>query len=102
MPEGKNKAWEEVWTTPKCRDSQAPMGNHKSLLGNRTCPRGKENHNTCLVIVYRFRKSVRCLPCHKEDTGMNTELKEQLLNKVLVPYDVFGETTNDITPNGVR
>ncbi|MBW0476747.1 hypothetical protein O181_016462 [Austropuccinia psidii MF-1] len=31
-------------------------------------PGGKENFNACLIIVDRFRKSVRCLPCHKEDT----------------------------------
>ncbi|MBW0544271.1 hypothetical protein O181_083986 [Austropuccinia psidii MF-1] len=35
---------------------------------------GKENFNSCLIIVDRFRKSVRCLPCHKEDTAMDTAL----------------------------
>ncbi|MBW0550994.1 hypothetical protein O181_090709 [Austropuccinia psidii MF-1] len=29
-------------------------------------PGGKENFNACLIIVDRFRKSMRCLPCHKE------------------------------------
>ncbi|MBW0465352.1 hypothetical protein O181_005067 [Austropuccinia psidii MF-1] len=33
-------------------------------------PGGKENLNACLIIVDRFSKSVRCLPCHKEDTAM--------------------------------
>ncbi|MBW0560086.1 hypothetical protein O181_099801 [Austropuccinia psidii MF-1] len=37
-------------------------------------PGGKENLNPCLIIVDRFRKSVRCLPCHKEDTAMDTAL----------------------------
>ncbi|MBW0479592.1 hypothetical protein O181_019307 [Austropuccinia psidii MF-1] len=37
-------------------------------------PGGKENYNSCLIIVYRFRKSMRCLPCHKEDTAMDTAL----------------------------
>ncbi|MBW0516096.1 hypothetical protein O181_055811 [Austropuccinia psidii MF-1] len=37
-------------------------------------PGGKENCNACLIIVYRCRKSVRCLPCHKEDTAMDTAL----------------------------
>ncbi|MBW0477433.1 hypothetical protein O181_017148 [Austropuccinia psidii MF-1] len=37
-------------------------------------PGGKEHYNACLVIVDRFRKSSRCLPCHKEDTGMDTAL----------------------------
>ncbi|MBW0545105.1 hypothetical protein O181_084820 [Austropuccinia psidii MF-1] len=37
-------------------------------------PGGKENFNSFLIIVYRFSKSVRCLPCHKEDTAMDTAL----------------------------
>ncbi|MBW0523706.1 hypothetical protein O181_063421 [Austropuccinia psidii MF-1] len=37
-------------------------------------PGGKENFNACLIIVDRFRKSMRCLPCHKEDTAMDTAL----------------------------
>ncbi|MBW0530684.1 hypothetical protein O181_070399 [Austropuccinia psidii MF-1] len=37
-------------------------------------PGGKENFNACLIIVDRFRKSMRCLPCHKEDTAMDTDL----------------------------
>ncbi|MBW0486344.1 hypothetical protein O181_026059 [Austropuccinia psidii MF-1] len=35
-------------------------------------PGGKENFNAYLIIVDRFRKSIMCLPCHKEDTAMNT------------------------------
>ncbi|MBW0504777.1 hypothetical protein O181_044492 [Austropuccinia psidii MF-1] len=37
-------------------------------------PGGKENFNAFLIIVDRFSKSVRCLPCHKEDTAMDTAL----------------------------
>ncbi|MBW0510424.1 hypothetical protein O181_050139 [Austropuccinia psidii MF-1] len=37
-------------------------------------PGGKENFNTCLIIVDRLRKSVKFLPCHKEDTEMDTAL----------------------------
>ncbi|MBW0536212.1 hypothetical protein O181_075927 [Austropuccinia psidii MF-1] len=37
-------------------------------------PGGKENSNACLVIVDRYRKSVRCLPFHKEDTAMGKSL----------------------------
>ncbi|MBW0492637.1 hypothetical protein O181_032352 [Austropuccinia psidii MF-1] len=37
-------------------------------------PGGKENFNACLIILDRFRKMVRCLPCHKEDTEMDTAL----------------------------
>ncbi|MBW0471998.1 hypothetical protein O181_011713 [Austropuccinia psidii MF-1] len=34
-------------------------------------PGGKENFNACLIIVDRLSKSLRCLPCHKEDTAMD-------------------------------
>ncbi|MBW0476662.1 hypothetical protein O181_016377 [Austropuccinia psidii MF-1] len=37
-------------------------------------PGVKENYNAFLIIVDRFSKSVRCLPCHKEDTDMDTAL----------------------------
>ncbi|MBW0548889.1 hypothetical protein O181_088604 [Austropuccinia psidii MF-1] len=37
-------------------------------------PEGKENFNACLVIVDRYSKIVRLLPCHKEDTAMDTAL----------------------------
>ncbi|MBW0582865.1 hypothetical protein O181_122580 [Austropuccinia psidii MF-1] len=37
-------------------------------------PGGKENYNACLIIVDRFSNSMRCLPCHKEDTAMYAAL----------------------------
>ncbi|MBW0506072.1 hypothetical protein O181_045787 [Austropuccinia psidii MF-1] len=37
-------------------------------------PWGKESFNVCLIIVDRFSKSMRCLPCHKEDKSMDTAL----------------------------
>ncbi|MBW0463014.1 hypothetical protein O181_002729 [Austropuccinia psidii MF-1] len=37
-------------------------------------PGGKQSFNSCLVIVDRYSKSVRCLACHKEDTAMDTYL----------------------------
>ncbi|MBW0508410.1 hypothetical protein O181_048125 [Austropuccinia psidii MF-1] len=35
-------------------------------------PGGKENFNACLVIVDRYSKRLRFLPCHKGDTAMDT------------------------------
>ncbi|MBW0490187.1 hypothetical protein O181_029902 [Austropuccinia psidii MF-1] len=37
-------------------------------------PGGKENFNACLVIVDRYRKCVRCLPCNKKHTEMDKSL----------------------------
>ncbi|MBW0489293.1 hypothetical protein O181_029008 [Austropuccinia psidii MF-1] len=36
--------------------------------------RGRGNFNAFLDIVDRFGKGVRCLPCHKEDTAIDTAL----------------------------
>ncbi|MBW0593732.1 hypothetical protein O181_133447 [Austropuccinia psidii MF-1] len=35
-------------------------------------PGGKESFNAFLIVVDSFSKSVRCLPCHKDDTAMDT------------------------------
>ncbi|MBW0478574.1 hypothetical protein O181_018289 [Austropuccinia psidii MF-1] len=37
-------------------------------------PGGKGSFNACLIIVDRFRKSMRFLPFHKEDKAMDTAL----------------------------
>ncbi|MBW0545423.1 hypothetical protein O181_085138 [Austropuccinia psidii MF-1] len=37
-------------------------------------PGGKENFNSCLVIVDSYIKSVRCFLFHKEDTAIHTAL----------------------------
>ncbi|MBW0530316.1 hypothetical protein O181_070031 [Austropuccinia psidii MF-1] len=37
-------------------------------------PGGKENLNACLVIVNRYSKISMFLPCHKEETAINTAL----------------------------
>ncbi|MBW0542280.1 hypothetical protein O181_081995 [Austropuccinia psidii MF-1] len=37
-------------------------------------PSGDKSYNTCLVIVDRYRKTPIFLPCHKDDTAMDTAL----------------------------
>ncbi|MBW0490233.1 hypothetical protein O181_029948 [Austropuccinia psidii MF-1] len=37
-------------------------------------PRGERSYNACLVIVDRFSKTPIFLPCHKDDTAMDTAL----------------------------
>ncbi|MBW0467650.1 hypothetical protein O181_007365 [Austropuccinia psidii MF-1] len=37
-------------------------------------PGGKKNFNAYLIMVVRFRKSVRCLPCHKQNKALDTAL----------------------------
>ncbi|MBW0511681.1 hypothetical protein O181_051396 [Austropuccinia psidii MF-1] len=56
-------------------------------------PGGKENFNACLIIVDRFSHSVRCLPCHKEDTAMDTSLLfwTNILPTCGVPKIIIGD-----------
>ncbi|MBW0476809.1 hypothetical protein O181_016524 [Austropuccinia psidii MF-1] len=49
-------------------------------------PGGKENFNAFLVIVDRYSTSVRCVPCHKEDKEMKTDLL--FWNNIISTYGV--------------
>ncbi|MBW0461948.1 hypothetical protein O181_001663 [Austropuccinia psidii MF-1] len=37
-------------------------------------PRGKDSFNAFLVVLDRYSKSVKCLPCHKKDTEMDKDI----------------------------
>ncbi|MBW0547107.1 hypothetical protein O181_086822 [Austropuccinia psidii MF-1] len=60
-------------------------------------PGGKENFNACLIIVDRFRKSIKCLPCHKEDKAMDTALL--FLNNIIFTCGVPKIIISDRDPN---
>ncbi|MBW0590198.1 hypothetical protein O181_129913 [Austropuccinia psidii MF-1] len=55
-------------------ESKHPWENINMDCVTRLFPEGKENYNAFLIIVDRFSKIMRCLPCHKEDTAMDTAL----------------------------
>ncbi|MBW0537071.1 hypothetical protein O181_076786 [Austropuccinia psidii MF-1] len=56
-------------------------------------PGQKENFNACLVIVNRYSKSVRCLPCKKEDTSMDTALLfwNNIISKCGIPKTIISD-----------
>ncbi|MBW0464979.1 hypothetical protein O181_004694 [Austropuccinia psidii MF-1] len=56
-------------------------------------PGGKEGFNSCLIIVDRFSKSMRFLPCHKEDTAMENSLLfwTNLISTCRVPKSVISD-----------
>ncbi|MBW0490033.1 hypothetical protein O181_029748 [Austropuccinia psidii MF-1] len=62
-------------------------------------PGGKEKFNACLIIVDRFRKSVRCLPCHKEDTAMDTALLswKNIISTCRVPKIIISDREPKLT-----
>ncbi|MBW0518552.1 hypothetical protein O181_058267 [Austropuccinia psidii MF-1] len=62
-------------------------------------PGGKESFNAFLIIVIRFSKSVRFLPCHKEDTAMDNALLfwNNVISTCGVPKIIIGDRDPEFT-----
>ncbi|MBW0509504.1 hypothetical protein O181_049219 [Austropuccinia psidii MF-1] len=62
-------------------------------------PGGKENSNACLFRVYRYSKSVRLLPFHKEDTAMDTALLfwNDIIATCVVPKIIISDRDPNFT-----
>jgi hypothetical protein len=56
-------------------------------------PGGKENYNACLVVVDRFSKRARFLPCYKESSAMDIALLfwERLISDVGLPRVIISD-----------
>ncbi|MBW0557070.1 hypothetical protein O181_096785 [Austropuccinia psidii MF-1] len=59
-------------------------------------PSGDKSYNACLVIVDRYSKTPIFLPCHKDDTAMDTALL--LWNRVISHTGLFKNTISDRDP----
>ncbi|MBW0490489.1 hypothetical protein O181_030204 [Austropuccinia psidii MF-1] len=90
-PKWEQELSEYINTCERCQKANGKYGNQYELLRHIEEPKipwetinqdwvaglfpgGKENFNACLIIVDRFSRSMRCLPCHREDTAMDTAL----------------------------
>ncbi|MBW0525578.1 hypothetical protein O181_065293 [Austropuccinia psidii MF-1] len=62
-------------------------------------PGGKENFNACLIVVDGLSKSMRYLPCHKEDTAMDTALLfwNNIISTCGVPKIIISEKDTKFT-----
>ncbi|MBW0507599.1 hypothetical protein O181_047314 [Austropuccinia psidii MF-1] len=62
-------------------------------------PGGKENFNAFLIIIDRFSNSVRFLPCHKEDTEMDTALLfwNNIISTCRVPEIIISDRDTKFT-----
>ncbi|MBW0553152.1 hypothetical protein O181_092867 [Austropuccinia psidii MF-1] len=62
-------------------------------------PGVEENFNAFLIVVYRFSKSMRCLPCHKEDTAMDTDLVfwKNIISTCVVPKIIISDRDPKLT-----
>ncbi|MBW0529533.1 hypothetical protein O181_069248 [Austropuccinia psidii MF-1] len=56
-------------------------------------PSGDKGYNACLVIVDRYTKTPIFLPCHKDDTAMNTALL--LWSRVIAHTGLFKNIISD-------
>ncbi|MBW0528551.1 hypothetical protein O181_068266 [Austropuccinia psidii MF-1] len=68
------KKYEKYGLLPHIEEPKHPWETINMDLVTGLVPGGKENFNACLIIVDRFCKCVRFLPCDKEDTAMDTAL----------------------------
>ncbi|MBW0563106.1 hypothetical protein O181_102821 [Austropuccinia psidii MF-1] len=59
-------------------------------------PAGDKSYNACLVIVDRYSKTLIFLPCHKDDTPMDTALL--IWNRVISHTGLFKNIISDGDP----
>ncbi|MBW0566621.1 hypothetical protein O181_106336 [Austropuccinia psidii MF-1] len=59
-------------------------------------PSGEKSYNACLVIADRYRKTPIFLPCHKDDTAMDTALLLQ--SRVISHTGLFKNIISDRDP----
>ncbi|MBW0544760.1 hypothetical protein O181_084475 [Austropuccinia psidii MF-1] len=60
-------------------------------------PGGDRSYNACLVSVYRYSKTPMFLPCHKDDTAMDTAI--MIWNKAISHSGVFQNIISNRDPN---
>ncbi|MBW0462519.1 hypothetical protein O181_002234 [Austropuccinia psidii MF-1] len=68
------KHWKNYGLLQHIEEPKHPWGNINVDWVPGLIPGGREHFNAFQIIVDRFSKSVRCQPCHKEDTEMDPAL----------------------------
>ncbi|MBW0462392.1 hypothetical protein O181_002107 [Austropuccinia psidii MF-1] len=56
-------------------------------------PGGNRSYNVCLVLVDRYRKTAMFLPCHKDDTAMETAI--MIFNEAIRHTGLFQNIISD-------
>ncbi|MBW0533838.1 hypothetical protein O181_073553 [Austropuccinia psidii MF-1] len=59
-------------------------------------PGGDRSYNACLVLVDRYSKTQMFLPCHKDDTAMDTSI--MIWNKLISHTGLFQNIIRDRDP----
>ncbi|MBW0591685.1 hypothetical protein O181_131400 [Austropuccinia psidii MF-1] len=82
---GNRKHSKRYWLLQNIEEPKHPWETINMDWVTGIVPVGKGNFNAFLVIVDRYSKNIRCPPCHKEDTAMDTALP--FWNKII---SIFG------------
>ncbi|MBW0495949.1 hypothetical protein O181_035664 [Austropuccinia psidii MF-1] len=96
MSKGKQSHRKEIWNDDPNPRTKIPMGNSSYELGDKLLPGGERIYNSCLVLVDRYRKTPMFLPCHKDDTAMDTAIK--IWNKAISNTGLFKNRITDRDP----
>ncbi|MBW0503947.1 hypothetical protein O181_043662 [Austropuccinia psidii MF-1] len=59
-------------------------------------PGGDRSYNSCLVLVDRYSKNPKFLPCNKDDTAMDTTI--MICNKAISHTGIFQNIISDRDP----
>ncbi|MBW0488124.1 hypothetical protein O181_027839 [Austropuccinia psidii MF-1] len=96
MPKGKQKHGKKYGPIQHMEEPKHPWETINMNWLTGLVPGGKENFNAFPVIVDSYSKSVRCLPCHKEDTAMDSDML--FLNKIIATCGVAKIFISDSNP----
>ncbi|MBW0515702.1 hypothetical protein O181_055417 [Austropuccinia psidii MF-1] len=97
MPKGKQEYRKEIWTDASYSRTKRPLGSFHMDWVTAIPPSGDKSYNACLVIVDRYSKTPIFLPCHKDDTAMDTALL--LWSRVISHTGLFKNILSDRDPN---
>ncbi|MBW0470324.1 hypothetical protein O181_010039 [Austropuccinia psidii MF-1] len=85
--------WQKDVADPR---TQKTLGNWPYGVGNRSTTKGDKSYNAWFVIFDRFRNTPIFLPCHKDDTAMDTTVL--IWNRVVSWTGIFTNIISDRDP----
>ncbi|MBW0591281.1 hypothetical protein O181_130996 [Austropuccinia psidii MF-1] len=96
MSKSQQSQRKEIWNVDPTPRTKIPLGNSSYELATALPPGGDRSYNACLVLVGRYRKTPMFLPCHKDDTAMDTGI--MIWNKVISNTGIFQNIISDKDP----
>ncbi|MBW0559023.1 hypothetical protein O181_098738 [Austropuccinia psidii MF-1] len=96
MSKSKQEYRQEIWTYDPHSRTEIPLGGFHMDWVTALPPSGDRSYNACLVIVDRYSKTPIFLPCHKDDTAMDTVLL--LWSRVISHTGLFKNIISDRDP----